>query len=216
LRKWANPFAVRLWGTDAAGPVGKDANVVLDSYDGPTPTVLAVDSFARALTVRAVGPVRSRCTTGTAPQTFDFATSHPNGVSHVKRIEAVFSLAGNDYNGAGGPDNGAMGCHFAYFPENGAIYLAGPNGELWAGGNTVVGSQGVDLTNGFCTIHAAETPAPTTDPYINPFILESKLVIEFPPSDSSSKKKHIYTFALDDVTPPSEARWKYWGWWATQ
>ena len=169
--------------------------------------------------MRAIAPKTSRCTTGVGPQTFDFATSHPDGVSHIERIDAMFSIAGDDYDGAGGPDAGAQGCHFAYFPKSQVIYLDGPTGgSTWGGGNSAVGTGGIDLTNGFCTIHAGWAPALPTVPYISPFILESRLVIEFPQSSSSSQKKHIYTFVYDDANPQrvSGDTWKYWGWWATQ
>jgi len=78
-----------------------------------------------------------------------------------------------------GPNTGAAGCHFLYtpyqyqnpYPAPGTlvnlVYLADGNGNMWNAGNTVVGSGGTDLTNGYCTIHGATSSySLTKDPYI--------------------------------------------------
>jgi len=218
LRRFANPFAVALAGSDLTDQVGRGGIVVLDSYSGPTASVVPEDYFfPRTLTVRAVSPVTSRCSTGSQPQTFAFPASHPDGGSHIRLIEVVFSISGDDEDGKNGPDNGAGGCHFAYLPHENppVVYLDGPPWlGTWTAGSSVVGPGGIDLNNGYCTIHAGWTPAPMTEPYISPFITPGLLMIEFPPGSS---KKHIYTVVQDYHGRVSDGgTWKYWGWWATQ
>ncbi len=221
LRHSVNPFAVALFGSDATDPVGSDNTVVLDSYSGPTASVVLEDPGPRALPVQAVSPITSRCSTGTQPQTFAFPARHRDGGSHIRLIEAVFSISGNDSDGKYGPDAGAGGCHLAYFPQYNLVYLDGPGGgSTWSAGSSVVGAGGSDLSNGYCTIHAGWTPAVMPEPYISPFISHGELVIEFPPSSTSPLRKHIYTVVQDDQLPQGlvsdGGAWKYWGWWATQ
>lgn len=221
LRRFQNPFAVALSGSDVNDLVRQDGIAVLDSYSGPSPTMDPAGDFSpRALTVRAVSPVTSRCSTGSQAQTFAFPASHPDGPSHIQMIEVHFSVSGDDKDGVGGPDSGAGGCHFAYFPQTNRVYLDGfPWEGTWTAGSSVVGPGGGDLNNGYCTIHAGGAPAEMPEPYISPFISYVRLVIEFPPSSTSSLRKHIYTLVQDDQSPPrrsDEGNWKYWGWWATQ
>ena len=131
-------------------------------------------------------------------------------------IDDIFSITGNDSDGSGGPDTGAQGCHFLYYPPpTNLLYLDGPSGgNNWVLPPSAVGPGGNDLyTNGYCTIHAASSPQVTLEPYV----LTLTLDIEFPSSSSSSSNKHIYSITANNQGQQSNLGvWSYWGWWATQ
>lgn len=196
--------------------IGVDPAIQLNSYSGPTPSGTG-RTFAtpRALGVDAVSPNPYRCSTpGADEETFKFAGHDNSGSSNIQWIQGIFSISGDDGSGTGGPDTGAYGCHFIYYPAPyNLVYLDGPSGgNLWVGSSTV-GSGGSDLTNGYCTIHAGSTDSQVTT---EPFIVDVALDITFPSSSSSSERKHIYSIVGNDSGGLSNSNvWNYWGWWAT-
>jgi hypothetical protein len=138
-------------------------------------------------------------------------------------IQGIFSIAGDDSSGAGGPDDGAQGCHFIYFPSSNLLYLDGPDGGFQWVGSSLVGGGGTSLSNGYCTVHAGQSSVqaePVSEPLASRTVLSLTLNIEFPLSASSPQKKHMYSIvhSLPDRWSNGDSLnpvWTYWGWWAT-
>jgi parallel beta-helix repeat protein len=194
------------------GQVAQDTIVVLDGYSGPTTTARELNAGPRALQPKAVSPVSRRCSSnGTQPETFTFSASDARGTDSIKSIEVFFSIDGADSDGAGGPDSGAEGCHFLYDRQNNHLLLDGPSGGSNFYPPSSVGAGGSALSNGYCTVHVGTALASSAN-----FTLTLTLSIEFPTSNSSLKRKHIYTVTtdMDDAKSDSGAP-KYWGWWGT-
>jgi hypothetical protein len=169
----------------------------------------------RALAPDVSPPAQPRCSTpGNDRATFTFSASDKQGPTNVASVETVFSIGGADTDGAGGPDNGAHGCHFLYIPWANVLYLDGPEGgNTWTSGSSIVGSGGVDLSNGYCTVHAGSA---TSGYSMEAKILNVKLDIEFLPSSTLAYRKHMYVVALNNQGRVSNGgNWTYWGWWAT-
>jgi hypothetical protein len=197
------------------GAVGLDTIVVLDGYASPPNPATIPAAFnigPRALTVKAISPITTRCSSnGNQPETFAFPASDASGTGSIMWIQGIFSISGRDSDGDLGPDTGAQGCHFLYYREQNLLYLDGPNGNSNWLTPSLVGAGGIDLSNGYCTIHAESGQVTTEN-----FTISLKLGIEFPASASSSQKKHIYTITGDYQNQTSDTGvWKYWGWWST-
>jgi hypothetical protein len=143
--------------------------------------------------------------------TFTFSAADAYGPSSLSDLEVVFSVGGNDADGSGGPDGGARGCHFIFFPSSSTLYLDGPNGGYNWIGSSVVGSGGTDLSNGYCTVHAGSSASQVQMGTRN---LDLTLDMSF---TSSSSHLHIYNVALDTIDgnySSNGGNWYYWGWWA--
>jgi parallel beta-helix repeat protein len=197
---------------NSIGMVGIDSIVTVSQYSGPATTQSPSQSGPRALTVKAVSPVTTRCSTpGSQRETFTFPASDARGTSSVEWIQGIFSIGGADSDGAGGPDSGAQGCHFIYYRAANTLYVDGPSGNSNWIGSSVVGAGGADISNGYCTVHASSSQV-TAEPYIVNLTID----IDFPFSSTSSMKKHIYSITGDYQNQTSDGgEWKYWGWWST-
>jgi hypothetical protein len=185
----------------------------------------------RALTPDAVGPVTTfRCPTGTdgkMHEKFNFEGADVLGASNVQDLEVDLSTLGPPT----GPNAGAAGCHFVYTPyryPDGAfvnlVYLADGSGGMWKAGNTVVGTGGSDLANGYCTIHAATSSWSLTQ---DPYILNLTLDIEFEQVVSGVQvgmiplayiyvlvTNHTPGYVSGDSQHPTIGAWTYYGSWS--
>lgn len=234
LRNRVKPYAVELTNINQmAGPVALDSIVTVAPFSNGGASIFnnPADVGPRALTVKAVAPITSRCSIpGSQTETFAFPAAdvaNMDGTNHIKSIEVMFSLGGSD---GSGPDGGALGCHFIYYPSDKMLYLDPKGGgSNWTGNSSsLVGTGGSDLsndtTNPSCIIQAGATiDAGTLDampePYFSTAISNLLLKISFPNSDSRlPKQMYIYTSVTDDqnvLSDPDTGHWKYWGWWST-
>ena len=173
----------------------------------------------RTLPMLPVNPAKPRCSTqplGTR-QVFSFPVANASGKANITSVEVVFSVTGADDSGAGGPDNGALGCHFFYQNSGARVWLDGPGGGFnWIGSSQLGLGIGTDISNGYCTIHAGSASSGyTTDPN-DLYNSQLNLDIEFPSSNSSGARKHIYSVVTNLGQVSNSGNWRYWGWWATQ
>ena len=166
-----------------------------------------------------------RCSSTPVNETvFTFEALDGSGVGNIQLIEGVFDLQGADDTGAGGPGSGAnavgaQGCHFLYTQFNGAgqvqdmVYLDRPQGgSVWAQ-STQVGPGGVEINNGYCTIHGYQSSVVRETK-----ILNLRLSVTFPTSASSTLIKHIYEQTTNNqgtASVGSNGPWTYWGTWKT-
>ena len=190
-------------------PIGIAPIVVLNDYpvppnqpttpksgDSVTPRVLPVD----------VGTALSKCGAASATRaTFTFQAAELTGASNIATVQVVISSGGTDSDGSNGPTTPL--CHFGWFSGDRKVYMDGPDGAYNWLKSSVIGAQGVDLTNydsqssypANCTIHAGSSSShlDTTQPYV----LDLTLDIEFlkPISDTN---QHIYILAEN-----SNAQW---------
>ncbi|MBI1898205.1 MAG: hypothetical protein HYS04_16980 [Acidobacteria bacterium] len=159
-----------------------------------------------------IGP---RCSAAATRQVFTFSVSDVDMPGNIRYIEGVFSVPGNDDTGIGGPD--APACYFLYFYNvpgdpslNNKLFLDDPN-TFWSWPwSSILGPEGTDLNNGFCTIRTGLSQAATEAK-----ILKLTLDVQF--LSSLADKKHMYLVAIDnDGLSSHSGEWKYSGWWSTQ
>ncbi len=214
---------------DNSGVIGLNPYVTLNGWSPGLPPAPGPVQDAqlppRALAVDAISPLWRKCSTvGSPREVFTFPASDVMGSGNIAWLQGIFSVSGNDDTGSGGPDNGAQGCHFIYFPpENpasctpssgcGALYLDGDSGGFnWIPATSVVGPGGTDLANSYCRIHAG---SPDSKVVFEPKVLKLTLDIEF----LSSSRKHMYTVTYNKdnkMNSPNVygSAWWYSGWWS--
>ncbi|MBI1898774.1 MAG: hypothetical protein HYS04_19900 [Acidobacteria bacterium] len=222
-----------------SGPVFRDAYVTLTGAASgvPAPEPPQAEQLApRALPVNPIqdlaAPIRplpSKCSeTGNRREVVSFPATDvhvENGAGNIFWIQGMFSVAGDDNTGSGGPDSGAQGCHFIFYPPEdtstctpssgcGVLYLDKDGGGFdWTPESpSVVGPGGHDLANSYCRIRAASTDSRVT---FEGKVLKLNLDIEF----LSSTKRHMYTATgnRQGLTNASDGSsywpWRYSGWW---
>ena len=144
--------------------------------------------------------------------TFTFSAADAYGPGNLNDLEVIFSVGGADADGTGGPDGGAHGCHFIFYPSSSTLYLDGPNGgHNWIG-SSAVGPGGTDLSNGYCTVHAGSSASQVQ---MGPRNLDLTLDMSF--TSGTNNHLHIYNAALDTIDgnySSNGGNWYYWGWWA--
>ena len=162
----------------------------------------------------------------------------------MSAIQGIFSIQGSDsgYDASSPPqaklpDNGYHGCHFLFavnnplYPDSdNTLYLDHPTSPNsapdWGGDSSPVGNGGHDLSNGYCTIHAAQSNVTTVKN-----VTTLRLNIEFlhgvgapQCNDGECNKRYIYVSVTETSTAVIRravlaraigALWRFWGWWLT-
>jgi hypothetical protein len=218
-----------------SGPVFLDPYVTLTGQVSglPAPGPPVDDQLPpRALPVNPMkdlaAPIRavpSKCSEpGNRREVFGFPASDVDveqGAGNISWLQGIFSVAGDDKTGSGGPDGGGAGCHFLFYPPAdkatctessgcGALYLDGDNGNFnWVPESpSVVGPGAHDLANSYCKIRAGSLDSRVS---FDGKVLNLKLDIEF----FFSSKRHMYAITENrDGRRSDSGAWRYWGWWS--
>ena len=208
--------------------VGIAPIVVLNGYSVPpnaaTTPIPGSPATPRALPIDVGATVEEKCSSpGASEGVFDFEGSELTGTKNVSLLHVIFTVDGDDQTGVGGPNSpaGTPVCHFEYFPGTKTLYLDGADGNYdWAGGHSLVGAGGINLTNNepnspyhtpaSCTIHAGPTSSVDTT---QPYILDMKLDIQFL-AGASKSDQHMYLVVENTAGAYSSGKnWTYWGYW---
>jgi hypothetical protein len=219
--------------------VGIAPIVVLNGYPSPPdPSPQPASGNAetpRALPIDPVSPATVKCSNkcltcsmpGSDDEVFTFQGADLGGSANVLSIAGTFSVPGDDGTGVGGPGTIFNGtpmpvCYFLYYPAQNVVYLDGPDGKSnWAGGSSIVGTNGHDLTNydknsqlpANCIIHAGSTSSQFKK---EKNIVDLTLDIQFLSGTSKSYNKHMYVFVENSSNQGSHGgTWLYWGYWVT-
>jgi hypothetical protein len=146
---------------------------------------------------------------GTATEIFTISASDDAGWQNLSFIHAAF-IHGRSTT----PDVGLQGCRVYYDRGTNTIKLDGPTGGgTWDGGESQVGSGGVNLTNSYCTVDAGASEA-DRDPKSD-YILRLRVKMTF--TGSASVEKHIYSRAGNGQgTLSKSGDWDYWGSWKVE
>ena len=178
-----------------------------------------------------LGPLPKDTSMGSQRAKFKFSASDAgdasslNGANNIGVIWGIFSVGGQDSNGAGGPstvttapDQGI--CQFAYDAGSNLIHIANGSGVYLA--QSPVGTGGQDIsTPGGCVIHGAASTSSInpTNPQATPveYVLDLVLDVTLP---ATPNKYHIYSYTQsrdynwDGCNPNSFCpSWKYSGYW---